>query len=239
MQLVLHDLEKGMSDFGILVVVNAALLVNVRNLEIEPSLACSDLANPLEQIVEIILSKPLVQLWSLVIQHKALDDEFPQRLRGPNAKLRGLGAVHAVANRDNRVEVVMLDLAPNLPTTLLLNRPNFLESCLRAQFPAVVNLLQMIAKFEKRSLKELLGRDDFEKLPTVILTDKQHEVIRDSVGVAHRRNHHTGRQGHDCIPHHKCPQSFERAATSDHVNACDGSVSFEPDDFTTAEMTTS
>lgn|GEM_PF-3997966 len=32
-----------------------------------------------------------------------------------------LGAVHAVADGDDRVEVVALDLAPNLPTALLLN----------------------------------------------------------------------------------------------------------------------
>lgn len=31
--------------------------------------------------------------------------------------------------------------------------------------------------FEKRALKELLGRDDFDKLPSVILTDKEHQAI--------------------------------------------------------------
>jgi hypothetical protein len=41
-------------------------------------------------------------LQALVIQDEALDDELAEGLRGPDAELRGLVAVDAVADRDDR-----------------------------------------------------------------------------------------------------------------------------------------
>ena len=43
-----------------------------------------------------------------VIQHEALDDELPQRLRRPDAEPRGLVAVDPVAHRDDGIQVVVL-----------------------------------------------------------------------------------------------------------------------------------
>jgi hypothetical protein len=48
-QFVLHRLEEHLRDFGILVVVDAALFVDVRNLEIKTALAGAAGANPLQQ----------------------------------------------------------------------------------------------------------------------------------------------------------------------------------------------
>jgi hypothetical protein len=124
-QLVLHRLEERLRRLGLLVVVDAALLVDVGDLQVEPPLAGADLPDPLEQLVEVVLAEALVQLEPLVVEDEALDDELAQRLGRPDAELGGLRAVDPVADRDDRVEVVELDLAPNLAISLALNSPNF------------------------------------------------------------------------------------------------------------------
>jgi hypothetical protein len=59
-QLVLHGLEERLRRLGLLVVVDAALLVDVGDLEVEPPLAGADLPDPLEQLVEVVLAEALV-----------------------------------------------------------------------------------------------------------------------------------------------------------------------------------
>ena len=107
-QLVLHRLEEGLRDLGVLVVVDAALLVDVGDLEVEAALAGADLADALEQLVEVVLAEARALLEPLVVQHESLDDELLQRLRRPDAELRGLTTVDPVPDRDDRVEVVEL-----------------------------------------------------------------------------------------------------------------------------------
>jgi hypothetical protein len=120
-QLVLHGLEERLRRLGVLVVVDAALLVDVGDLEVEAPLAGADLADSLEQLVEVVLAEALVQLQPLVVEDEPLDDELAQGLGRPDAELRGLRAVDPVADRDDRVEVVELDLAPDLAASLALN----------------------------------------------------------------------------------------------------------------------
>jgi hypothetical protein len=67
-QLVLHDLEEGLGRLGVLVVVDAALLVDVGDLQVEAALAGADLTDPLEQLVEVVLAEAFVQLQPLVIE---------------------------------------------------------------------------------------------------------------------------------------------------------------------------
>jgi hypothetical protein len=56
----------------------------------------------------IVLAEDLLALLEPgVVQHEAFDDEFPQRFCGPDAKLRGLIAVHPVAHGDDGVQVVV------------------------------------------------------------------------------------------------------------------------------------
>src|ERR1035438_4549281 len=43
----------------------------------------------------------------LVVQHETLDDELPQRFRGPDTELGGLVAVHPVAHGDDGIQVVV------------------------------------------------------------------------------------------------------------------------------------
>ncbi len=70
------------------------------------------------QLVEVILAEDLFTLLqTFVIQNEALDDELPQRLRRPDAELRGLMTVHPVADGDDGIEVVELQLACDLTST--------------------------------------------------------------------------------------------------------------------------
>jgi hypothetical protein len=47
---------------------------------------------------------------SFVVQGEALDDVLAEPLRGPDAELRAAMGLHAVADGDDDVEVVVLDL---------------------------------------------------------------------------------------------------------------------------------
>src|ERR1041385_872870 len=144
-QLVLHGLEERLCDLGVLVVVDAALLVNVGDLQVEPSLAGADLTDPLEQLVEVVPAEALVQLQPLVVEDEPLDDELPQGLGRPDAELRCLRAVDPVADRDDRIEVVEHNVARDLAAALGSNYPDFPESCLLDQLTTSENVAEMLA----------------------------------------------------------------------------------------------
>jgi len=85
--------------------------VDIGDLLIKSPLAGPDFPNPLQQFVKIILAEdPFALFEPFIVEHKPLDDELPQRLRGPNAEARGLIAVHPVAHGDDGVEVVVAGL---------------------------------------------------------------------------------------------------------------------------------
>jgi len=93
------------------------IVVNARRKDIgdlltETTLRRSNVLNASKQLIEIVegligILKPLV------VEHKAFDDIFTKLLRGPDAEASGDGALDAVPNRDNGVEVVVFDLAPD------------------------------------------------------------------------------------------------------------------------------
>ena len=107
-QLVLHRGEELLRQRRVGVVIHRKR-VDVGDLLVEAPLAGADFPDALQQFVEVILAEDLLALLEpLVIQHEALDDELPQRLRRPDAELRGLVAVHPVADGDDGIEVVVL-----------------------------------------------------------------------------------------------------------------------------------
>lgn len=73
---------------------------------IEAPFAGSDLPDPIEQPIEIVLPEPAALFQALIIQDESLDDEIPQGLRGPDTELGGLVAVDAIAYGDDGVEMV-------------------------------------------------------------------------------------------------------------------------------------
>ena len=135
--------------------IDAALLVDVGDLQVEPTFACPDLPDALEQLVEVVLAESLVELQALVVEHEALGHELPECLRGPDPEARGLAAVDAVADRNDRVEIVEHDLARNLATSLASNSPNSLDSCCFAQLPGGEDLLEVIADRANVDAEEL------------------------------------------------------------------------------------
>ena len=116
-------------------IVDAALLVDVGDLEVEAPLAGADLADALEQFVEVVLAEARALLEPFVVEHEALDDELPERLRGPDAELRGLAAVDAVADGDDGVEVVVVDRPRDVSRAFSLNSPIFRTVASRESSP--------------------------------------------------------------------------------------------------------
>ena len=115
-QLVLHRLEEREADRLGGVVVNAGG-IDVGDLLVKPPLGGADVLNPPEQLFEIV--EGLVEVFqAFVVEDKAFDDELAECLRSPDAKAGGDGALDAVADGDDGIEVVEinepLDRAPAL-----------------------------------------------------------------------------------------------------------------------------
>ena len=77
-----------------------------------------------------------------------------ERLSRSDAELGRLNAVHPVADRDDGVQVVELDLAGNVAVALSLNSSNFSKSCRFIQFSRIVDLLQVVT--DRAQVEELL-----------------------------------------------------------------------------------
>lgn len=121
MQLVLHGPEEDLGDFGFTAVIDAALLIDIGDLQIEAPFARPDFADALEQFIEIILGKTLAGLQPLVIEDEAFDNEIPEDRCCPDTKLGRLPAVDAITDSNDGVEIVKFDFARNLSTTLVLD----------------------------------------------------------------------------------------------------------------------
>lgn len=62
-------------------------------------------------------------LKTFIVEQKAHDQIVAQPLGGPDAKLSAPMRLHPVSDRDNNVQVVVGDIATDLPCTLDLNYP--------------------------------------------------------------------------------------------------------------------
>ncbi len=109
MKLVLHRGKEGFRGLGLRVVVDAGLFVEVGDLEVEASLARSNLADALDELVEVVFAEPLIELEPLVIEDEAFGDELVEGSGRLDAELGRLLGIDPVAHRDDRVEGVMLD----------------------------------------------------------------------------------------------------------------------------------
>ena len=96
--------------------------VNIEHLLVEAPLGRADVPDALQQLVEVILL-PLARrvLQPLVVHGEALHQILAQARRGPLAELRAAMAAHAVADGENGVQIVVLDLAGDLPRALRSN----------------------------------------------------------------------------------------------------------------------
>ena len=66
---------------------------------------------------------------------------------GPLSKLSSPNGVHTITNADNRIEVIELKRAIDVPVTLTSNYRNFLGSCLLFEFIRIIDVLQMHTAF--------------------------------------------------------------------------------------------
>jgi hypothetical protein len=86
-----------------------------------------DAAGQLFEVIEGLLRV----LQPFVVEREALDDVLLEALGRPDAKARRDMAFHPVADRDDQVEVVVIDEALDLAPALDANQQVFLVSCLR------------------------------------------------------------------------------------------------------------
>ena len=136
MQLVLHGGKEGLADRVGRVVVDAGG-VDVRDLLVEQPLRGADVADALEQFVEVVSAQRAAFLEALVIQREAFDQQLGQARGGPLAKRGATGGADAVADGEDGVEVVVIDGARDLASALGLNYPETPNSCLGVELALV------------------------------------------------------------------------------------------------------
>ena len=163
-ELVLDAGGELLGHWSILVVVDSKR-IDVGDLLVEAPLAGSDLPNALQQLFEVITAKESVSLLeALVVHDKALDEELPQVLGGPNAKLGRLEAIDPVADRDDSIEVVVLYRALDGTGTFLSNYFQNGNSCRLNQLTAFKDVFQVLVdggRFDAKEFgKRLLGQPD-------------------------------------------------------------------------------
>lgn len=130
--LVLHLGEEQGSRLGIVPVVDRER-EEVAHLLVEALLRRADVADALEQLVEVIPVGRILQ--ALVVHDEALHEVFAQVRRGPLAELRAARRPHAIADRQDHVEVVELHGAPHSAVALGLNCQVILDGCRGGQLP--------------------------------------------------------------------------------------------------------
>ena len=154
-QLVLHDLEYGLS-LCIFRRVVRRQSKDVAHPQIHPLLAGANVANPLQQFVKIIRHTWARRVFKpLVVHGEALEQILAQTFGGPLTELRTAPAAHAEADGKDGGEAVMLDLTGNLPHSLGLNYSIASNSCPGLQFSFGVNLFQMMIHRIHTNLKQI------------------------------------------------------------------------------------
>ncbi|EKD40795.1 MAG: hypothetical protein ACD_74C00161G0001 [uncultured bacterium] len=162
-ELVLDLGEEGLGGRGVLVIVHAGG-VDVGDLLIKAPLAEADFPNLFQQALEIILAQKRAVLHALLVQHIALDGKLAQHPGGPLAELGSSHRIDPVADGDDGVEVVEIDVSGDPPVSLGLNYPEFPDSCLPLDFPGIADVLQVLADSANIHIKQLshefLGQPD-------------------------------------------------------------------------------
>ena len=117
---VLHFGEELFRDRRVSVVVHRRG-INVGNLLIKAPLRQADLPDLLQQALEVIFAEERAVLHAFPIHHIPTERVVPQDSRGPLPEGRGTLGIHAVAHRDDRIQIVMQDTALNLAFSFGLN----------------------------------------------------------------------------------------------------------------------
>ena len=101
-----HGIEIA-SRWRALIVVGAALRINVSNLLPYTALTCTNGTDALKEFSEIVFTEHgSTLLEPIVVKCKSLCDIFLQHQRCPLAKLRGFDGINTVADGDNSIEII-------------------------------------------------------------------------------------------------------------------------------------
>jgi len=92
---------------------------------------------------------------AFVIHDKPLDDILAQALCRPDAELRAAMGFDAVANRDDDVEVIEINVACNLRFSFGLNYPEFPDSWGFFEFALLIDVLDMLIDRANILLKQI------------------------------------------------------------------------------------
>ena len=106
-QVILNDFVEELSFLAVAPIIAAALLEDIGDLLVGTALARPYLPDPFQQLIEIVLPESAAVFELGIINDEALDDEFPQRRRGPDAEVGGLERIDPIAYGDCCIEVVV------------------------------------------------------------------------------------------------------------------------------------
>jgi hypothetical protein len=142
--LVLDRREELLREVNVGSVVDAGG-VDVEDLLVEAPLGGADVADPREQLVEVVgVAGTGRVLEPLVVHCEALDQVFGEARGGPLAELGAAVAADAEADGEDGVEGVVLDFTGNRAIPLGSNYPVAPDSCLQAQFALVVDVHEVL-----------------------------------------------------------------------------------------------
>lgn len=154
-QLVLRGLEKRLH-LRILGIVVSRQSEDLPHPQIHPALAGPDVADAFQQLVEIVRhARSRRVLQALVVHDEALDQILLQPGGGPLAELRASRGAHPVAHGENGFQVVVFDLAGDLPCAFPANYSEFPNSCPRPQFTLGINAFEVLIYRRNRDLEQL------------------------------------------------------------------------------------
>jgi len=106
--------------------------INIQNLPPENFFRRANIPDAGQQFIKIVTAPAALQ--AFIIQRKAINQIFAQSLGGPDAEMGAANTVNPLANRDNRVEVVIFQITGDLPFAFILNCCKFCNSCCVGQF---------------------------------------------------------------------------------------------------------
>ena len=119
-ELVLDGGEEALGGGCVLVVVDAGG-VDIGDLLVEAAIGQADLADLVEQALEVVLAEEGAVLHVPAVDDPAADGEVAQHAGVPPAEPGGAHRIDAVAHRNDGVEVVVGDPPTDLPLSLLAN----------------------------------------------------------------------------------------------------------------------
>ena len=98
-----------------------------------------DVPDAFQQLLEVDAGIRVLE--AFVIEQEALNQVFTQVFGRPAAELCASQRAYPVANCQNGVEAIVINLPGDLSGTLLVNYPEFPDSCARIQLSLLVNVL--------------------------------------------------------------------------------------------------